>query len=132
MTIKRFFILTFLFIAFAANAQVHFNVSAPSTVVMDEPFQVKYELNAIGQNFRAPDFKDFEHLAGPYTASSSDTQTINGKRFSADYMSYTITLLPKKTGTFSVGTASIEVDGRKYSSKGLSIKVISEIGRAHV
>ncbi|MDR2854170.1 MAG: BatD family protein [Prevotellaceae bacterium] len=122
---RIFFIFTFIFTAFLANAQVRFSVSAPSSAVMDETFQVKYELNAIGENFRAPDFKDFDLLAGPYAASSSSFQVIGGKRTSADYMSYTITLMPKKLGTFSVGTASIVVDGRKYVSKGFSIQIIT-------
>jgi hypothetical protein len=123
---KKFFIFSFLIITFAAHAQVSFTVSAPPTVVMDEPFQITYNLNAIGEDFHAPDFKDFELLAKPFSYVSAAEQSVNGKKVaSSRNMTYTITLQSKKTGTFSIGTASVLVDGKKYVSKGISIKVLA-------
>ncbi|MDR0370482.1 MAG: BatD family protein [Prevotellaceae bacterium] len=124
---QKIIFLTILFISFAAFVKaddVQFTVQAPSTAVLDEPFQLVYTVNTRGKDIRIPEITDFEILAGPFERYSSNTQYINGQRSSSVSISYTYTLLAKRTGTFNIGPATITVDGTKYSSKGAVIKVL--------
>jgi hypothetical protein len=107
-----------------ADEPVRFTASAPSTVILDKPFQVVFTVNARGKDLRTPEFNNFDVLAGPFESTSSSYQIVNGKASSSMSVSFTYTLQGTKTGTFSVPPASIVVDGKKYSSNGLSIKVL--------
>lgn len=108
----------------AAQGNVSLKASAPSTVILDKPFQVVYTLNASGKDLRAPEFNNFDVLAGPFESRSSSYQIVNGKASSSVSVSYTFTLQAQKTGTFTIPSASITVDGDKVTSNGLSIKVL--------
>jgi len=107
-----------------AEEPVRFTASAPSTVIMDKPFQLVYSVNANGRDMRAPEINNFEVLAGPFESHSSSMQYINGKSSSSTTVSYTYTLQALKTGTFTIPSASITVSGQKYTSNGVSIKVL--------
>ncbi|MBP8945654.1 MAG: protein BatD [Paludibacteraceae bacterium] len=107
-----------------ADEPVSFTASAPSTVILDKPFQLVYTINAVGKDLRIPEIKDFDILAGPFESHSSSVQIINGKRTTSVSNSYTYTLLPKRTGTFTIPSASIMVNNQKYTSNGLTIKVL--------
>ena len=113
-----------------ADEPVRFSASAPSTVIVDKPFQLVFTVNATGKDLKAPDFNNFEVLAGPFQSTSSSYQIINGKTSSSVSISYTYTLQASKTGTYSIPPASIMVEGQKYSSNGLSIKVLPDDGSA--
>lgn len=127
---KILLIALMLFSAFASGAAepVRFTASAPSTVIVDKPFQLVYTVNATGKDLKVPEFTNFEVLAGPFESRSSSYQVINGKASSSLSISYTFTLQGLKTGTYSVPPASIMVDGHKHSSNGLSIKVLPDDG----
>jgi hypothetical protein len=107
-----------------ADEPVRFTASAPSTVIMDRPFQLVYSVNDNGRDLRVPEIANFDVLAGPFESHSSSMQIINGKSSSSESVSYTYTLQAKKTGTFTISTASIVVGGQKYNSNGVSIKVL--------
>ncbi len=109
-----------------ADTPVQFTASAPSTVVLDKPFQLVYTVNATGKDLRVPELNNFETLAGPFESRSSSYQIVNGKTNSSISISYTYTLMAQKTGTFTIPSASIIVGGDKYTSNGLSIKVLPE------
>jgi len=113
-----------------ADEPVRFSAAAPSTVIVDKPFQLVFTVNATGKDLKAPDFNNFEVLAGPFQSTSSSYQIINGKTSSSVSISYTYTLQASKTGTYSIPPASIMVEGQKYSSNGLSIKVLPDDGSA--
>lgn len=113
-----------------ADEPVRFSASAPSTVIVDKPFQLVFTVNSTGKDLKAPDFNNFEVLAGPFQSTSSSYQIINGKTSSSVSISYTYTLQATKTGTYSIPPASIMVEGQKYSSNGLSIKVLPDDGSA--
>lgn len=113
-----------------ADEPVRFSASAPSTVIVDKPFQLVFTVNSTGKELKAPDFNNFEVLAGPFQSTSSSYQIINGKTSSSVSISYTYTLQATKTGTYSIPPASIIVEGQKYSSNGLSIKVLPDDGSA--
>jgi len=119
--LKVFLLLTVLV---WADEPVRFTASATSTVILDRPFQLVYTVNATGKDMRTSDFNNFEVLAGPFESRSSSYQIVNGKTSSSVSVSYTYTLQATKTGTFTIPSASIVVDGKKYNSNGLSIKVL--------
>lgn len=120
-----FLLLALITLSNLSAEDVTFTASAPGSVIMDKPFQLRYTLNASGgKDFRAPDIKDFEVLAGPFESRSSSYQIINGNASSSVTVTYTFTLLPKTTGTFTIPSASIQIKGEKYTSSGVSIKVL--------
>jgi hypothetical protein len=123
---KKFCILL-IFSALTINVfaqQVVFKAFARQPIIVGEPFQIVYEINANGQGFRAPEFDNFDVLAGPFTSSSSEVSFVNGQQSVSISNSYTFTLLARSAGTFSIAPASITVGGKKLSSNGLSIKVL--------
>jgi len=107
-----------------ADEPVRFSASAPSAVALDKPFQLVYSINAPGRDLRAPEINNFDVLAGPFQSHSSSIQIINGRQSSSESNSYTYTLQAQKTGTFTIPSASIIVGGKKYTSNGISIKVL--------
>ena len=119
-----FIICSIASIAIYAADNVEFKASAPEQVVIGRPFQLSYTVNQAASNLRAPEFTDFEHIAGPYSSQSSSTTFVNGKRTSSFTQTYTYTLLPKKEGTFTISPATIKVDGTQYTSNGVRITVL--------
>jgi len=112
-----------------ADEPVRFSASAPSSVVLDKPFQLVYSINASGKDLRVPEFNNFDVLAGPFESHSSSYQVINGRSTSSVSVSYTYTLQAQKTGTFTISSATIILDnGRKLTSNGVAIKVLPADG----
>ena len=117
--------MLFASIAAMADEKTAFETNAPMIVSVGEAFRVEFALNATPdkESFSAPDFDDFDVLAGPATSRGSSMQIINGKVSKS--VSYTITyvLLPQKSGTFTIGAATIEVGGKRYSTSPTHIEV---------
>ncbi len=124
LALLSLFVLIFNSAFVFADEPVRFTASAPSTAILDKPFQLVYSINANGRDMRAPEMTNFEVLAGPFESHSSSMQIINGKSSSSVSVSYTYTLQAQKTGTFTIPSASISVSGQKYTSNGVSIKVL--------
>lgn len=103
---------------------VEFRASAPSQVIVGKPFQLTYSINQRAKDLRAPEFADFDYLAGPYTSQSSSTSFVNGKRTSTFTQTYTYTLMATKEGTFTLSPATITSDGQQYTSNGVRITVL--------
>ena len=103
---------------------VEFKASAPAQVIMGKPFQLTYSVNQRGKDLRAPEFVDFDYVAGPYTSQSSSTSFVNGKRTSSFTLTYTYTLVASKEGTFTIPPATIKVSGDTYTSNGVRITVL--------
>lgn len=121
-------ILSILFVCtmaiIAVAQEVEFKASAPAQVIMGQPFQLVYQVNHRAKDLRAPEFVDFDYIAGPFTAQSSTTSFVNGKRTHIFNMSYTYTLMSNKEGTFTIPAATIMVDGKQYTSNGVRITVL--------
>src|ERR1035437_640086 len=84
-----------------ADEPIRFRAEAPSTVVLDKPFQLVYTINAQGKDLRVPELNNFDVLAGPFTSQSSSYQVVNGRSTSSVSLQYTYTLQAQKTGTFT-------------------------------
>jgi len=105
---------------------VQFRAQAPAQVIVGRPFQLSYTVNQRGKDLRAPEFTDFDYIAGPYTSQSSSTSFVNGHRTSSFQMTFTYTLMAQKEGTFSLPPATINIGGEHYTSNGVKITVLPE------
>ena len=103
-------------------------VSAKKQVVVGERFQVVFEANAEGKNFSAPSFEGFTVVGGPFTSTSSSFQMVNGSMSHSVKCTYTFALQAYQEGTFHVGSATLNVKGKKVSSEPFDIKVIPDDG----
>ena len=121
-------VLTALMISWAASAQVSFTVKAPALTALGRPFNVAFVVDAEPENgsFKAPAFEDFDVLAGPSTSVGHSVQFINGKQSSSYNCTYTYTLMPREAGNYTIGSASIRVDGKTYTTKPQLVEVIAE------
>lgn len=117
-------LLTCFATAFISAQDIQFVAKAPGTVVVGNPFYLQYELNAEGDNLRAPVFEGFDHKAGPSPSSSTSYSYVNGRSSRSVSYTYTYVLAGEKEGVFTIAPATIEVKGKKYTSNSLTIKVI--------
>lgn len=125
----RKFLSIVLFLATALTAfaeDVQFRAQAPGQVIVGRPFQLTYTVNQRAKDLRAPEFTDFDYIAGPYTSQSSSTSFVNGRRTSSFTMTFTYTLMAQKEGSFSLPPATINVGGELYTSNGVKITVLPE------
>ena len=106
--------------------EVVFKAQAPKQVVVGRPFQLTYSVNQRSRDLRAPEFTDFDVLSGPYTSTSSSTSFVNGKRTSSFEQTYTYMLMARTAGTFTIGPATVKVDGENMQSNGVRIQVLPE------
>ena len=125
---KKILLILFIFGNVCATfaQEVEFKASAPAQVIMGRPFQLSYSVNQRAKDLRAPEFVDFDYVAGPYTSQSSSTSFVNGKRTSSFNLTFTYTLMANKEGTFTIPPASIKVDGDTYTSNGVRITVLPQ------
>lgn len=123
---KIFFLMVLLFTVHivTANDEVKLTASAPGTVIVGKPFQITYTANAKVTNFNAPAITNFDILAGPFKSESYSSQIVNGNMTSSVSISFTYTLQAQKEGTFTIPSAGITANNKKYTSNGLSIKVL--------
>lgn len=93
--------------------------SNKSAVAQGEQFQITYTFNGQGRSFQGPDLREFNLLGGP--SQSTNMQVINGN-FSQS-ISFTYYLSGKNTGTFKIGPASIEAEGKRIASNVIQMTV---------
>ena len=105
-----FICLSICFSVCCLAEEVTFKSQAPNQVIVGRPFQLTFSVNHRGKDLRAPEFTDFDVLAGPYTSTSSITSFVNGHRTSSFSQTYTYTLIAQHPGTFTIGPATMKVD----------------------
>ncbi len=90
-------------------------------VVLNSYFEVTFKLkNADGKDFSPPSFDNFAILSGP---SQSMSRTIINGKVSRE-MGFSYTLQPKRTGRFTIGRASIKVNGSTLRTDPVTIRVV--------
>ncbi len=104
-----------------ATAQIQFEaLTDAESILQGSNFRITFQLkNAEGTNFRPPDFSPFQVLAGP--SRSMQTTIINGAMSSS--IGYVYVLGSHQTGSFTIGSASITVGGKTYTTKPITIRV---------
>lgn len=127
-TLRLILVLVALASSWVAWGQASFTVDAPALTALGQPFRVEFSVDAEPErdSFKAPAFTGFEVLAGPSVSTGHSIQFINGKQSSSYNCTYTYVLLPSESGTFTIASASIKVDGKSYTTKPLAIEVIDE------
>ena len=124
---RLLYILILIGISVSVMAEeVSLRVSAPSTVEAGGKFRVQFTVNTQNvSGFSAPDFKGFEVIYGPATSSQSSFQMINGRTSQSSSIIYTYVLLAESPGNYTIGSASVHVDGKTVKSKPVQVRVLS-------
>lgn len=118
-------ILMMLSVSAFADGDISFCASAPSSVEAGGKFRVQFTVNTQNvSNFSAPDFKGFDVIYGPSTSSQSSFQIINGHTSQSSSIVYTFVLMGNDPGTYTIGSASIQVDGKTVKSKPVQVRVL--------
>ena len=117
------FILLFLFCSFTWS-QVKFETEVSKNKLgVNENLRVDFKMNKDGDNFSPPNFNGFNIVGGPNQSVSNSW--INGNRtFSKTYSYF---LSPVKRGRFTIGQASIEIDGDIYKTSPIDIQVVEAV-----
>jgi len=122
---KWIYILLLLFAAGNLQAQVDFRTRVSKyKLKTNERLRVNFEVSTQSgsvdeRSFVPPNFSNFHKLMGPIMAQ--EIRTINRK--TSAKLTYSYVLQPVKKGKFTIGSAQIVVDGKKYTTKPLNIVV---------
>ena len=114
------------FISGVISAQVSFDAKVSKRKLgINERLRVDFTMNKDGDDFEPPNFENFTVVGGP--SQSINNSWINGVRsFSKTYSYF---LAPKKRGVFTVGQASIEIEGEVYKTLPVKITVSAAIDK---
>lgn len=128
---KIFGIIIALLAPLAIMAQTpSIKVNAKQQVSVGEQFKIAFEVNADGKNFAAPRFDGFTLVGGPFNSTSSSIQVVNGSMTRTVSNSYSYVLRAEKEGTFTIGPATIVVDGDVVSSDPYTVTVLADASSA--
>lgn len=100
-------------------------VSAPSHVMTGENFRLSYVINTQDAGeIRMGNIPDaLEVITGPYCSSQSSYQVVNGHASSSSSTTFTYILCATRNGTYKIPSASVVVNGHRYTSQPHVIKV---------
>jgi hypothetical protein len=123
---KRYILLLLLFVQGVYAQQVEFKaVPSKTSLGINERLIVDFTMNQDGDNFSPPQFPGFK-VSGPQQMVSNSW--MNGKRsFSR---SYKYLLIPTAKGTFTIGSATIIINGYEYKTAPIKVKVGDAIAGA--
>ena len=123
--IKYLFVLILITTAKLFAQDPSFTASVNNNpVAIGQQFQLTFRLEGSGKDFQPPSLSEFKVLSGPNQSTSM--QYINGNM--SQSLTYSFILIAIKEGTFRIGSASIEVNGKKISSSPINIKVTPGTG----
>jgi hypothetical protein len=125
---RSYFIYIFFFFLGVGltQAQVRFETKvSKSRLGVNERLRVDFEMNQDGDNFNPPSFNGFRVVGGPNQAISNSY--INGKRSYSKTYSYYLT--PQSRGNFTIGQATIVIDGETYKTMPVKIEVTAAVER---
>ena len=124
---KRFisFILLALLVgASSVMAQVNFTVKPPTRVYEGQRFPVTFRLtNADGSDLKVSQINGCTLLYGPSVSTSQSYQVVNGKASSTSATEYTYYYKADQAGNFTIPSASVLADGKRYSTKAVTFTV---------
>lgn len=116
---KRYILLLLLFVQGIYAQQVEFKaVPSKTSLGINERLIVEFTMNQDGDNFTPPQFTGFK-VSGPSQMVSNSW--INGKRSFSK--SYKYLLIPTAKGNFTIGSATIIINGHEYKTAPIKIKI---------
>lgn len=104
-----------------------FEINTPLIVTAGEMFRVEFVLdtnNPDDGSFTPPDFAGLDILAGPTTSTGFEFQSINGVTSQKKTCTITYVVVAQNAGNITIGSASISVDGKSYTTKATPIEVV--------
>lgn len=99
-------------------------VISQSEVSVGEQFKIAFEANVDGKKFTAPSFNGFTVVGGPFNSTSSSVQIVNGSMSRTVKNTYSYVLRAEREGEFTIGSASMIVDGETVNSEPFNIRVV--------
>ncbi len=124
---KRLFILFSFILAIStgALAEVSFTVIPPRQVIAGNKFNVTFRLkDGDGTGIKVPQIDGCTLVYGPSTSTMQSYQMINGKTSSSTTVDYSYIYRADKEGTYTIGEASITVDGKVYTTSPVKFTVL--------
>jgi len=126
---KKYFLILYIFAISSITFSQSFSTNVSSTkIYTTDQLEVTFTFqgNSVDglRNFKEPDLSRFTRLFGPNTSTS--IQYINGRGSASQ--SFTYLLLPKQEGKITIGSASIEFNGRSFRTNPVTIEVIKGKG----
>lgn len=118
---KIIFILTFIISLTNVSFAQKLTAQASKTrVAVGEQFQISFTINTSCNNFQAPSLVNFDVYSGPNQSSSMTF--VNGSMNQSVSLSYIIAA--KKEGKFTIGPASVNINGGNIQSNSITIEVV--------
>ncbi|MCC9042071.1 BatD family protein [Myroides sp. M-43] len=127
MKTLRYYILLFALISTQIIlAQVSFEATVSrDNIPLNENIRVDFVMNQDGDNFVPPKFDNFNIVGGPNQAVNFSW--VNGKKtFNKTYSYF---LQAKRKGKFTIGSASIDIEGQVYKTKPISVTITDAVVR---
>lgn len=122
--LRHILLIFSIIIGFTASG-ASFTVNAPKQVIKGNKFNITYSLeNASGTGFKSPDVQGCKYVYGPSVSQSMSSYNVNGKVTTSSSQSYTMTYKAEKEGTYTIGSASIIVDGKTYRTKPFKLEIL--------
>ncbi|MFH4966620.1 BatD family protein [Gaetbulibacter sp. M240] len=123
--LKHILIILLVLTTGLASGQVEFKANVSKTTLgINERLRIDFEMNKDGDNFNPPDFSNFEAVGPQQSVSNS---WINGVR--TFKKTYTYFLTPIERGTFTIGQATITIDGQVYKTIPQQITVTAAVDK---
>jgi hypothetical protein len=120
------FIGFFLLSSVCSFAQVSFTAKANRYKVgKNEQFTVEFKINDSGRQFKAPDFGGLRVSSGPNQSSTSYIDNYGMRQ----NLSFSYVLSGSKPGKYTIGSASINVEGKTYKTEPITIEVTEKSSR---
>ncbi|MFH0791345.1 MAG: BatD family protein [Candidatus Omnitrophota bacterium] len=113
--------MSFALVCFAADIQLEVTVDR-NKVALGEALQLSLSFYGM-QNVSAPQLDKIEGFDARYLGPSTMVSIVNGAVTSS--ITHMYTLVPLKTGTFTIGPFSVDVQGKTVISKPINIEVVS-------
>ena len=126
---RLFFTITGLLLTMmvAVADEISFVASAPNAVVVGQQFKLSYKVNrSNAKEPRIPTIDGFSILSGPNRSVQSSFNMINGQATSTQSITYTYILRADNEGSYTLPSATVQVEGKQITSNSIDIKVLPQ------
>lgn len=120
MNAKALYSILFLLVNIASWAQVQFVTQiSRDKIGINEVLEVRFVMNVDGDHINPPNFSNFQVVGGPM--QSYNSSWVNGKTSRTVSVGYF--LQPTKKGKITIGSATMEYEGKTYKTQPVTIEV---------
>lgn len=119
-------LLLILLAAMTLVAQISFRLKAPQRVRVGDKFPVTFVLRnaeGTGTGLKVPQINGCTLLYGPSTATMQSYEVVNGHMSSSSTIEYTYYYRADTEGTYTIGEASINADGKRLTTEPAKLTV---------